>query len=179
MSVSCLIFCVQSAVGSWPHLAHFSTLGGIIAGHWKHRVTFTKGRGALLAMLRPRLTVIANPGHLSRLFTDQPGWSDVVLVSEVYTCPSYARLLTNCTTKDVTVGLGASAPIAPTTGGDMRLQWQTNTASGDWKSAHYLPVKHGAEEDSESDEPLCYPLFKLVAPRPPYAGAPVSVIGQD
>lgn len=147
-----------------------------MGGHLRFKVTFTKGRGALLIMLRPRLTVITNPGRLLCLFNDRSDWSDIVLVSELYTCPSYARLLTNRCTREVSLGLGTSAPIAPAIGGDAHLQWKTNSASGDFKSAHFIPEERGVSE--APGEPVCYPLYKLVAARLPYPGAPVSVIGR-
>ncbi|KAH9843486.1 uncharacterized protein C8Q71DRAFT_697968 [Rhodofomes roseus] len=166
------------------------SLESIVEGHIKHKVTFSKGRGALLAMLKPRLTTVTYPGRLSRLLADRE-WSDFVLVSEAYTCRSYARLLTSTSSKEVTVGLGASLPVAAAAGvpvnvgGDIDVHWHTDAHSGDWKCAHHEPVmRRGvsstAEEDKLSNEengsePLCYPLFKLVAIRRPF-GSPVSTV---
>ncbi|KZT67053.1 hypothetical protein DAEQUDRAFT_429165 [Daedalea quercina L-15889] len=167
------------------------SLESIVEGHVKCKVAFSKGRGALLAMLRPRLAAITYPGRLSRLLADQRDWRDFVLVSEVYTCRSYARLLTYNASREVTVGLGANVPIAPAiglpvnVGGDVDVHWKTDCRSGDWKSAHYdsvLPrgAKHAAENPETGNEAdrsgtLCYPLFKLVALRRPH-GAPVSTV---
>lgn len=143
-------------------------------------------------MLKPRLNAIAYPGRLSRLLADQRDWSGIVLVSEAYTCRSYARLLTHKSAREVTVGLGATVPVAAAAGvpvsigGDVDVQWHTDSTRGDWKSAHHERVstrKARVSEDSEEarDENehgkghLCYPLFKLVALRRP-RGAPVSAV---
>ena len=142
-------------------------------------------------MLRPRLNAIAYPGRLSRLLADQRDWSGMVIVSEVYTCRSYARLLTRSSSKEITVGLGATVPIAAaaglpvSVGGDVDVQWKTDAKSGDWKAAHFERLKsRGKQESSDNTElgnednedgPLCYPLFKLVALRRP-RGAPVSTM---
>ncbi|EPS95230.1 hypothetical protein FOMPIDRAFT_1054393 [Fomitopsis schrenkii] len=167
------------------------SLESIVAGHLKHKVAFSKGHGALLAMLKPRLSAITYPGRLSRLLNDQRDWSGIVLVSEAYTCRSYARLLTNKSSKEVTVGLGATVPVAPavgvpvSVGGDVDVQWQTDSTRGDWKCANFERVKprktkaRGEGDDTGNEEkkdgPLCYPLFKLVALRRP-RGAPVSAV---
>ena len=167
------------------------SLESVIEGHLKHKVAFTKGRGALLAMLKPRLHAIAYPGRLSRLLNDQHEWGDMVIVSEVYTCRSYARLLTHHTAKEITVGLGATVPVAVavglpiSVGGDVDVQWQTDATRGDWKAAHFERIKprksHRNGDDAKignevnEDGPLCYPLFKLVALRRPH-GAPISAV---
>ena len=167
------------------------SLESIVEGHLKHKIAFSKGHGALLAMLRPCLNTIAYPRRLSRLLADQRDWSGMVIVSEVYTCRSYARLLVHSSSKEITFGLGATIPIAAavgvpvSVGGDVDVQWQTDATSGDWKTSHFERIKSRRDpkngdnakfgnEDNE-DGPLCYPLFKLVALRRPH-GAPVSTV---
>jgi len=167
------------------------SLESILEGHIKHKVAFSKGRGALLAMLRPHFTTITYPGRLSRLLAAQRDWKDFVLVSEVYTCRSYARVLTSSASKEVTIGLGASVPLAAAVGvpvnagGDIDVEWHTDFRSGDWKCTQHELFKHreavqsandvkrGDEEDESRS--LCYPLFKLVALRRPF-GSPVSTV---
>ncbi|EPS95206.1 hypothetical protein FOMPIDRAFT_1054373 [Fomitopsis schrenkii] len=146
-------------------------------------------------MIKPRIHSIAYPDRLSLLLADQHDWIDIVIVTEVYTCRSYARLLTRRSSKEITVGLGATLPMAPTIGlpvsasVDVDMQWHTNCASGDWKSAHFERGKsrrargssgwdepQGGDSEEGRDSDLCYPLLKLVALRPPYKDAPVSIL---
>jgi len=167
------------------------SLESILEGHIKHKIAFSNGRGALLAMLRPHLTTITYPGRLSRLLVAQRDWKDFVLVSEVYTCHSYARFLTSHASNEVTVGLGASVPLAAAVGvpvnagGDIDVEWQTDSHGGDWKCTQHELLKKretvlnadhakrgGGEDESR---PLCYPLFKLVALHRPF-GSPVSTV---
>ncbi|KAH9920774.1 uncharacterized protein B0H18DRAFT_1023123 [Fomitopsis serialis] len=120
-----------------------------------------QGRGALLAMLRPHLTTITYPGRLSRLLAAQRDWKDFVLVSEVYTCHSYCWL-------GASVPLAAAVGVPVNVGGDIDVEWQTDSHGGDWKC-----TQHELFEKRET--PLCYPLFKLVALHRPF-GSPVSTV---
>lgn len=161
----------------------------VAKGQIEQKAIFSKGRGTVLAMLEPRLTVITYPGRLARLLKDRHDWVDVVIVSEVYTCRSYARLLTSSASREVTVSLRADAPIslaapglAGTLGAGAHVHWETDCRDGDWKTAHYedvgpsdAPRRTSLDSDAGRDEHVhwCYPLSKLVALHPA-PGSPVS-----
>ncbi|KAI0922155.1 hypothetical protein AcV7_007788 [Taiwanofungus camphoratus] len=149
------------------------SLTSIIEGHFKYRFKISKGRGAVLSMLKPCLSVINYPGRLSRLLRSSSDLKGQVIVSEVYTCRSYARLLTSQHSHEVEISLEASAPTAaalglPLTagvGGD--IEWKTSANSGDWKCAHHEVLETMGSQDEKhpevDDKTLCYPLFKLVS----------------
>ncbi|KZT13310.1 uncharacterized protein LAESUDRAFT_754292 [Laetiporus sulphureus 93-53] len=148
----------------------------IADAHLKYKFSFSGQRAALLAMYEPQLTSITYPARLSRLLSSQE-WKNQVIVSEGYTCRSYARLLTWDRKREVTVGLGASAPIIAalgfpvSAGGGIDLSWKTSTHSCDWKARGVrLREKEVAEKEARQ---LCYPLFKLVALHAP-PGVPAS-----
>jgi hypothetical protein len=58
-----------------------------------HSFNFQNKRSGVLALVDPRLTQIPNQGNLRALF-NTPELKEKALVSEIYTCPAYAQILT-------------------------------------------------------------------------------------
>ncbi|KAF8144949.1 hypothetical protein K438DRAFT_1631009, partial [Mycena galopus ATCC 62051] len=110
---------------------------------------FARGCGAVLTMRNETMTSI-DRGSLKQLLED-PSMHDMVVVSEVHSCSSYARLLCADGTTTLTLGshvstpgLGASASIAS--------KWVTEGSSGNFKS-----------QVNTRGERTFSPLFRLVS----------------
>jgi len=111
---------------------------------------FSSGQGAVLVMERDTISTVDPPGSLRRLL-EEPSLRDLVVVSEVHSSSSYARLLTTQTGATVTVGLCAKPPVdAASVSAD--ASWVRSSNAGNFKSR---VVKKGTRE--------FYPLFRLVS----------------
>ncbi|KAJ7910559.1 hypothetical protein B0H13DRAFT_1520832, partial [Mycena leptocephala] len=131
-----------SADGMHPALAKCT-----IKGTFK----FSSGCGAILAMEDTRITIIDPPGALKRLLED-PSMRDVVVVSEVHSCSSYARLITAEAGSTVSLGLRVEPPIPGVASASATATWVRDVTSGNFKS--------GANMEGERS---FYPLFRLVS----------------
>ncbi|KAJ7655802.1 hypothetical protein DFH06DRAFT_483603 [Mycena polygramma] len=96
-------------------------------------------------MANPMLTVISPLGALRRLL-DDPDMRGVVVVSEVHSCSSYARLLTADKGSTIALGLRVEQPVGAASVGT----WVRNTASGNFKS-----------QVDKRGERTFFPLFRL------------------
>jgi hypothetical protein len=112
---------------------------------------FSSGRGAILAMENTMITIIDPPGALKRLL-DDPSMRGVVVVSEVHSCSSYARLITANVGSTVALGLRVEPPISGVASAGATATWVRNVNSGNFKS-----------QVSKTGERSFYPLFRLVS----------------
>ncbi|KAJ7655797.1 hypothetical protein DFH06DRAFT_1269615 [Mycena polygramma] len=131
-----------SVAGSHPAIAHCQ-----IKGAFK----FSSGRGAILAMENTMLTTIDPPGALKPLLED-PSMRGAVVVSEVHSCSSYARLLTADDGSIVALGLKVEPPIPDVASAGTTTAWVRNVAAGNFKS----------QVDKMGARVFC-PLFRLVS----------------
>ncbi|KAJ7910546.1 hypothetical protein B0H13DRAFT_2486442 [Mycena leptocephala] len=131
-----------SAVGTHPALAKCTIKGAF---------RFSSGRGAILAMENAMITIIDPPGTLKCLL-DDPSMRGVVVVSEVHSCSSYARLLSAEGRGIVALGLRVEPPISGIASAGATATWVRNVTSGNFKS--------GANTEGERS---FYPLFRLVS----------------
>ncbi|CCL98066.1 uncharacterized protein FIBRA_00060 [Fibroporia radiculosa] len=115
----------------------------------KKTFSITSHRGAILVMLEPKLSRLTYPGRLSKLIHSEHFNDEHVLVTEVYACESYARLLAPHQESSVEIALTASS-AGGAVGGKGSMEWKTSASSCDFKSAH----------DSD-DGKVHYPLFRL------------------
>lgn len=118
----------------------------------KKSFVISSSYGAILGMFQPRYTSITYPGRLKQLFNAGYIEEKHVLVSEVYTCRSYARLLAPRQRHRVEISLDVSDPMQLAYG-KARLEWNTNADGGDFKYACPL------DDDTKA---VCTPLFKLI-----------------
>ncbi|KAF8130955.1 hypothetical protein K438DRAFT_1999092 [Mycena galopus ATCC 62051] len=84
--------------------------GGFAQCKAKAAFKFSSGRGAVLAMESPMITTIDPPGALKQLLED-PSMRGMVVVSEVHSCSSYARLLSTNKSGNLTLGLQVEPPV--------------------------------------------------------------------
>ncbi|KAF7365736.1 hypothetical protein MVEN_00447400 [Mycena venus] len=112
-----------------------------LSAHWRC--------GAVLAMENAMITLIEHPGLLKPLLRN-PIMRGVVIVSEVHSCSSYARLLTTDGGGTVALGLRVETPGVVST--DANARWVRNTTSGNFKS-----------HVNKSGNRSFYPLYRLVA----------------
>jgi hypothetical protein len=98
-----------------------------------------------------RITIIDPPGALKRLLED-PSMRDVVVVSEVHSCSSYARLITAEAGSTVALGLCVEPPISGVASASATATSVRDVTSGNFKS--------GANIEGERS---FYPLFRLVS----------------
>ncbi|KZT09983.1 uncharacterized protein LAESUDRAFT_722126 [Laetiporus sulphureus 93-53] len=100
----------------------------------KKSFSITRSCGAILAMLRPRHQSLTGPLRdliYSTAFTDER-----VLVSEVYSCSSYARLLVPRQKGSVEISLDITESQAHILHGTVEGKWRTSAESGDFKFLH-------------------------------------------
>jgi hypothetical protein len=112
---------------------------------------FSSGRGAILAMENAMITLVDPPGALKYLL-DDPSMRGVVVVSEVHSCSSYARVITAEAGGIVALGLRAEPPISGIGSVAATATWVRNVASGNFKS-----------QVNKTGERSFYPLFRLVS----------------
>ncbi|KAJ7910557.1 hypothetical protein B0H13DRAFT_2486459 [Mycena leptocephala] len=112
---------------------------------------FSSGRGAILAMENAMITLVDPPGALKYLL-DDPNMRGVVVVSEVHSCSSYARVITAEAGGIVALGLRAEPPISGIGSVAATATWVRNVASGNFKS-----------QVNKMGERSFYPLFRLVS----------------
>ncbi|KAJ7717806.1 hypothetical protein B0H16DRAFT_1897827 [Mycena metata] len=111
---------------------------------------FSSGRGAILVMENDKMSSIDPPGSLRRLLKD-PSMRDAVIVSEVHSCSSYARMLTAQEGSTVALGLSVEPPVASVSA-TANATWVRSGASGNFKS-----------QVNNKGERKFYPLFRLVS----------------
>ncbi|OCH96317.1 hypothetical protein OBBRIDRAFT_232425 [Obba rivulosa] len=121
----------------------------------KKSFKIASSHGAVLVMLKPRLESIKYPGRLKALLTSSEDWNERVVISEVYTCHSYARLLAPKQSSEVEISLDGKSH-AGLVGGKAKMQWKTSHEAGDFR------CRHGTGKPGDV---ICYPLFKLVSLR--------------
>ncbi|EMD39086.1 hypothetical protein CERSUDRAFT_112781 [Gelatoporia subvermispora B] len=121
----------------------------------KKSFKIASSHGAVLVMLKPRLESIKYPGRLKALLTSREDWKEQVVISEVYTCHSYARLLAPKQSSEVEISLDGKTH-AGLVGGKTKMQWKTSHEAGDFK------CRHGS---GKTGDVICYPLYKLVSLR--------------
>lgn len=97
------------------------------------------------------ITTIEPPGCLRRLLQD-PTMSDLVLVSQVHRCASYARLLTAKGGASIAIGLSVLPPVSEAGSVSGNISWVRSSNSGNFKSK----VNKNGNRDY-------YPLFRLVS----------------
>ncbi|KAJ7901226.1 hypothetical protein B0H14DRAFT_2330602 [Mycena olivaceomarginata] len=112
---------------------------------------FSSGRGAVLAMKNPIITIIDPPGRLKALLED-PSMRSMVVVSEVHSCSSYARLLSTEGGGTVTLGLHVEPPVPGAASAGAIGTWVRHGASGNFKS-----------QVNMKGERAFHPLFRLVS----------------
>jgi len=112
---------------------------------------FSSGRGAVLAMENDAITTIDRQGSLISLL-QKPDMRDVVIVSEVHTCASYARYLGTPDVESVSIGLSVQGPGSDAAFGGTKVEWVRSNNVGNFKSK----VNKGGERT------YC-PLFRLVS----------------
>ena len=97
------------------------------------------------------ITTIDRQGSLIPLL-QRPDMQDIVVVSEVHTCASYARYLGTPEVKSVSIGLSVQGPASDSASGNIRMEWVRSNNIGNFKSK----VNKGGERT------YC-PLFRLVS----------------
>ncbi|KAJ7453081.1 hypothetical protein FB451DRAFT_1050425 [Mycena latifolia] len=112
---------------------------------------FSSGRGAILVMEKDTITVIDPPGALRRLLEDT-SMRGFVVVSEVHSCSSYARLLTAQAGSTVALGLSVQPPLAGVASATVNATWVRNVSSGNFRS-----------QVNRKGDRRYYPLFRLVS----------------
>ncbi|KAJ7606041.1 hypothetical protein FB45DRAFT_951692 [Roridomyces roridus] len=112
---------------------------------------FTSGKGALLVMSNPTISYIDPPGALRKLL-QEPSMRDLVVVSEVHSCDSYARILTSSAGNTVALGLSVEPPIPGAAEAHAHATWVRSTSVGNFKS-----------QVDERGERRYHPLFRLVS----------------
>ncbi|KAJ6544662.1 hypothetical protein DFH09DRAFT_1282326 [Mycena vulgaris] len=112
---------------------------------------FSAGRGAILVMDNDATTVIDFAGALRPLLED-PKMRGAVVVSEVHSCSSYARVLTDNTGSTIALGLRVDPPVPGVASIAVDARWVTSRTLGNFKSG---VSKNG-------DRKFC-PLFRLVS----------------
>ncbi|KAJ7910552.1 hypothetical protein B0H13DRAFT_2232894 [Mycena leptocephala] len=127
--------CLRTHSSTHPALAK-CTIKGVFR--------FSSGRGAILAMENAMITIIDPPGTLKCLL-DDPSMRGVVVVSEVHSCSSYARLLSAEGRGIVALGLRIEPPISGIASAGASATWVRNS---------------GANTEGERS---FFPLFRLVS----------------
>lgn len=117
----------------------------------KNAFNFVSGCGALLAMENDSISVTDNPGSFVNLLEDET-MHGMVIVSEVHSCSSYARLLTSYKGGHVAIGLAVEPPVpgAGNVTGD--IHWVRSNHTGNFKS-----------KSNRNGKRTFYPLYRLLA----------------
>jgi hypothetical protein len=122
------------------------SLPGNIGFAFKYSISFKNKRSALLAMIKPVLTEIPNQGKMRKLL-DIPVLKGKAIVTEVYSCPAYASVLTSEKNGSASIGFTVQAPThvpALSAGLEKLGSWEVNSSSGTWRHA------------SDPEEKYCY-----------------------
>ncbi|KAF7366609.1 hypothetical protein MSAN_00918700 [Mycena sanguinolenta] len=112
---------------------------------------FSSGRGAILVMENDTIATVDPPGALRRLLED-PGMNGLVVVSEVHSCSSYARLLTAQGGNTVALGLSVEPPISGVASASANGKWVRNVSTGNFRT-----------QVNKEGHRKFYPLFRLVS----------------
>lgn len=122
----------------------------------KKSFTVSHSHGAILCMRKPRKISLTNEAKLRELVhSDEKFWEKAVLVSEVFTCHSWARLLAPHHKQAVEISLDASEHSGHLSG-NAQLEWKTTADAANFSAAHH---------DDEKEENRAYPLLKLIGRR--------------
>ncbi|KAF8144955.1 hypothetical protein K438DRAFT_1992319 [Mycena galopus ATCC 62051] len=112
---------------------------------------FSSGRGGILVMGNAMITIIDPPGAL-RCLPEDPSMHGMVVVSEVHSRSSYARLLNANKSGALTLGLPVEHPVPGTASASITKKWVRQGSSGNLKS-----------QVNTKGEPTFYPLFHHVS----------------
>ncbi|KAF7340996.1 hypothetical protein MSAN_02085000 [Mycena sanguinolenta] len=112
---------------------------------------FSSGRGAMLVMENDTMAAVDPPGALRRLLED-PSMRDFVIVSEVHSCSSYARLLTAQGGTTVALGLSVEPPVSGVASASANGTWVRNISTGNFRA-----------QVNKNGHRKFYPLFRLVS----------------
>ncbi|KAJ6481689.1 hypothetical protein C8R45DRAFT_1063003 [Mycena sanguinolenta] len=112
---------------------------------------FSSGRGAILVMENDMIAAVDPPGALRRLLED-PSMSNLVVVSEVHSCSSYARLLTAQGGTTVALGLSVEPPVSGVVSASANGTWVRNISTGNFRA-----------QVNKNGHRKFYPLFRLVS----------------
>ncbi|KAH9831215.1 uncharacterized protein C8Q71DRAFT_715745 [Rhodofomes roseus] len=132
------------------------TAAGSIGASWAHRVTAKKtfiirrSHGAILIMLEPQYTQLSPPGTLKDLVYSTALKKRHLLVSELYSCASYARLLAPRQEHVVNISLEGEAHQR-LFHGRAEAEWRHTADGGDFRCG----VQQGGDV-------AFTPLFRLV-----------------
>jgi hypothetical protein len=102
-------------------------------------------------MENPMITIIDPPGRLKALLED-PSMRNMVVVSEVHSCSSYARLFSAEEGGTVTLGLHVKYPVPGAASADAIGTWVRHGTFGNFKTQVNTLGEHAF-----------YPLFRLVS----------------
>ncbi|KAF8164155.1 hypothetical protein K438DRAFT_1617742 [Mycena galopus ATCC 62051] len=131
-----------------------SSVGGVTPAIAQCKVKgafkFSSGRGAILVMENTTLTCIDPPGALRGLLKDT-SMRGFVIVSEVHSCSSYARMLTAQGGTTIALGLSVEPPVSAGSA-SADATWVRNVSSGNFRS-----------QVNKKGERKFYPLFRLVS----------------
>ncbi|KAJ7685761.1 hypothetical protein DFH06DRAFT_1264831 [Mycena polygramma] len=133
---------VSSSIGVSPAIAQCKVKGAF---------KFSSGRGAILVMQNDLISAIDPPAALRRLLQN-PSMCGFVIVSEVHSCSSYARLLTAEAGSTIALGLKVEPPVSGAASASANATWVRSVASGNFKS-----------QVNRKGERKFYPLFRLVS----------------
>ncbi|KAJ7850730.1 hypothetical protein B0H13DRAFT_2284757 [Mycena leptocephala] len=133
---------IFSAVGVSPAVAQCRLQGAF---------EFSSGRGAVLVMENDMISCIEPQGALRRLLKD-PTMRGFVVVSQVHSCSSYARILTAQSGGTIALGLSIEPPVSGTASATANATWVRSVASGNFRS-----------RVNKDGHRKFYPLFRLVS----------------
>jgi hypothetical protein len=105
-----------------------------------------KDRHAVLVMIDPVLQEFEFEGRLRPFILSKPEFIDKAIVTKVYRCATFARLLTNGHIGQVYVGFRAGAPL-PTpvpveASAGIENLWKVYSQVGDWSTGKYDPAQY-------------------------------------
>jgi len=115
--------------------------------------TVSSGRGAVLVMDNDVISIVDPPGSLRRLLDDE-NMRYCVIVAQVHSCSSYARLLTAKGGRSVAIGLSVQPPVSEVVSATGEVNWLRGSSAGNFRAK----VNKSGKRDF-------YPLFKLVSLR--------------
>jgi hypothetical protein len=137
--------------GAHPHLEGCSQTPVFAQCKIKAGFEFSSGAGAVLVMDNDTITTIDPPGILRRLLLDKD-MRECVIISEVHSCSSYARLICTKNGGRVAIGLSIEPPISEVASATVDATWVRSSSTGNFKQKVY---KNGSR--------TLYPLFRLVS----------------
>jgi hypothetical protein len=109
-------------------------------------------------MVNDILVTISPPGKLRRLLDSEElqhlvdNNKDLVLVSEVHQCSSYARFVSSKANTSIALAFSAEPPVANVGGANVNAKWIYSNSAGNFKS-----------KVNKDGKRMFYPLFRLVS----------------